>query len=558
MAMQPGNRHGRRYGGLNFLILAIVLSAAEQHASGPQEQLSQQHSPEQTLRVDVNLVTVGVSVTDRKSRTIKGLVATDFEIYEDAKAQRSSFFSAEEQPLSLALLVDKNRRMEESGKLEEAKRALLALVEASHPDTEISYSTYDHKAMSVIGPISDRERVKAAIATTLSESAGTSLYDPIIETLAQLSRANLPRQVLIVISERADQHGQHNLQELIHAVQASLAQVYLVGYFDPEEDRAFQTSGKTVRLITGKEVDNPRYVFKRLAEESGAECFFVKSSVELSRAIETIANELRHQYTLAYHSSRWSEGNGYHRIQVRVKRKGLRVRARHGFRMLEPDADLAVGVTELLRHQDRDEEKAYQSKLKWSDGRITYREDFADSASGWPDRPASFYKDDAYHLLEADTRAANGPWFKNFSASITVELRDGQEYWPVSARKVVALSPEAGLVFRLNESGYYALLISDFPLLGQKQYRLVRQEVKPKKTIELLPWTVLPEERLPVPSRPRYRLGITCEGGLIKVYVNEQPMGGVFDDSFLGGIVGMILTEKGHAAFDDLVVEELR
>ena len=44
----------------------------------------------------------------------------------------------------------------------------------------------------------------------------------------------------------------------------------------------------------------------------------------------------------------------------------------------------------------------------------------------------------------------------------------------------------------------------------------------------------------------------------MKVYVNEQPMGSVFDDSFLGGIVGMILTEKGHAVFDDLVVEELR
>ena len=161
--------------------------------------------------------------------------------------------------------------------------------------------------------------------------------------------------------------------------------------------------------------------------------------------------------------------------------------------------------------------------------------------------------------MQTDTRAANGPWFKNFSASISVELRDGQEYWPVSARKVVALSPEAGLVFRLNESGYYALLISDFPLLGQKQYRLIKQEVKPKKTIELLPWTVLPQERSSAPpSHLGYRLGITYEGGLIRVYVNEQPMGSVFDDSFLGGIVGMILTEKGHAAFDDLVVEELR
>ena len=99
--------------------------------------------------MDVNLVTVEVSVTDLKSCAIKGLVAKDFEIYEDEKLQKSSFFSAEEQPISLALLLDKNHRMEESGKLEEAKRALLALMEANHADTEISYLTYDRKAIAV-------------------------------------------------------------------------------------------------------------------------------------------------------------------------------------------------------------------------------------------------------------------------------------------------------------------------------------------------------------------------------------------------------------------------
>jgi hypothetical protein len=86
-------------------------------------------------------------VTDRKSRAIKGLVAKDFEIYEDEKLQKSSFFSAEEQP-SLALLLDKNHKME-SGKLEEAKPELLALMETSHTDTEISYLTYERKAISL-------------------------------------------------------------------------------------------------------------------------------------------------------------------------------------------------------------------------------------------------------------------------------------------------------------------------------------------------------------------------------------------------------------------------
>ena len=123
----------------------------------------------------------------------------------------------------------------------------------------------------------------------------------------------------MVISERADQHSRHNLEELIQAVQASLAQIYLIGYFDSEEDQVFQSSGKTVRLLTGKEVDNPRYVFKKLAEESGAECFFVNSLADLSGAIGTIAEELRQQYTLAYHSSKWSQDNSYQNPGARQK-----------------------------------------------------------------------------------------------------------------------------------------------------------------------------------------------------------------------------------------------
>jgi Ca-activated chloride channel homolog len=526
------------------------------------QQKQQDQDPQQTLRVDVNLVAVGVYVTDRKNRAIQGLMTTDFSIYEDEKLQKSSFFSAAQQPVSLAFLVDRNGRMGSTGKFDEAKKAVLTLVEASHPDTEISYLPYHHKAVPVIGPVTDRALVKAAIATSMSENAGTSLYDPIIEALDHLSKANLPRQVLVVISERADQHSRHNLEELIRAVQASLAQIYLIGYFDSEEDQVFQSSGKTVKLLTGKEVDNPRYVFKKLAEESGAECFFVNSSADLSGAIGTIAEELRQQYTLAYHSSKWSQDNSYHRIRVQVKGKGLKVRARHGFRILESQGEASASVVSPAKRQDlpgstQPDESRYQRKLEWNRGRVIYREDFADSASGWPASSASFYRGGEYHLLEADARAANGPWLKDFDASITVELRDGSEYWPVAPRKVVAVSPEAGLVFRLNEAGYYAFLISDFALVGHKQYRLIKQEVRPKKTIELVPRTLWTDKRLEG-GLHTYRLRVQCVGNSIKVYVNDQPAGSLLDDSFSGGITGMILTEKGHAAFDDLVVEEIQ
>ncbi|HEX9137117.1 MAG TPA: hypothetical protein VF905_09260, partial [Nitrospirota bacterium] len=59
-----------------------------------------------TLRVDVSMVTVGVRVTDTKGREVPNLTAKDFTLFEDGIAQNITFFSNEEQPVSLGILLD--------------------------------------------------------------------------------------------------------------------------------------------------------------------------------------------------------------------------------------------------------------------------------------------------------------------------------------------------------------------------------------------------------------------------------------------------------------------
>ena len=78
-------------------------------------------SEQQTIRVNVNLVTVGVLVTGGKNRGIEGLKVNDFSILEDGKRQEVVSFSAEEQPISVVILLDKSNSMAEATKMEEAK-----------------------------------------------------------------------------------------------------------------------------------------------------------------------------------------------------------------------------------------------------------------------------------------------------------------------------------------------------------------------------------------------------------------------------------------------------
>src|SRR5262245_60367636 len=64
-----------------------------------------------TLRVKVSLVTVGVRVTDSHGRNVLGLKADDFSIFDDGIAQNIEFFSGEEQPITLGILLDRSFSM---------------------------------------------------------------------------------------------------------------------------------------------------------------------------------------------------------------------------------------------------------------------------------------------------------------------------------------------------------------------------------------------------------------------------------------------------------------
>ena len=240
------------------------------------EKTSESNKP-QSLQVDVNLVTVGVHVTDHKKKAISGIVESAFSIYEDGKQQSISFFAAKEQPVSLVIALDKSNSMGDRGKMEQARTAALALINSTLTNDEIAYFTFHHEVFRMVDLTLDHERVKSAIGKTEAERGGSSPNDAIVEGLERLRKSKYERQALILLTDGADQHSSRKLDEVLKAVQVSQAQVFLIGYFEPKEDQEFRRGGKAITLISGQEIDNPRFVFKRLSEESGAECFYPKS-----------------------------------------------------------------------------------------------------------------------------------------------------------------------------------------------------------------------------------------------------------------------------------------
>ncbi|HEY2932199.1 MAG TPA: VWA domain-containing protein [Acidobacteriota bacterium] len=297
--------------------------------------LAQEIPQHSVIRVRVTMVTIGARVTDKRGHEIPHLKPEDFSIFEDDVPQTMSFFSEQEQPVSLSILMDRSDSMQEGEKLQRAKSAALSLVRAGHDKDDFLYVAFDHRVDVQAGFTTDRMQVESAIGKT-ELGGGTRIYDALLTGLERFDRARHSRQAMVVITDGADQHSVAKLDQVIDAVQAWHGQVYVIGYFSAAEDELFRANGPTVLRSDGVQIDNPRHVFKRLAQESGTEAFFPRSDEELRRAVDAISADLKRQYTIGYYPTRSFTDTGYRRIRLRVHRNGVNVRARRGYRPPAP------------------------------------------------------------------------------------------------------------------------------------------------------------------------------------------------------------------------------
>jgi Ca-activated chloride channel family protein len=490
---------------------------------------------QQTIRVDVSLVTIGVRVTDSRGRDVSGLQAGDFSVFEDGVEQKIALFSSDTQPLALGILLDRSSSMVSNEKISRAKEAARALVEGVMEGSEFSYIDFNEAVKPGADFTTDRQEVTSAIERTVAEG-GTSLYDAVLEGLKLTAQARLSRQALVIVSDGADQHSTHTLREVIKIVRESETQIYTIGYFSKEEELLFRTSGSSISLINGDEVDNPRLVLEEIARESGAESYFPRSDEELRKAVVEITADLKSQYTIAFYPSS-TDRDRYHRLRVAVRGGRYSVRARPGYGTPEFEPGTA------RREATRD----FETNVERRAGRLVYTDDFSDPNSGWPVRPNAQYVDGGYRLMGENVVAANGPTFRDFHATVSVSLGDPPpelDLLPrvgngLPAASIPGPQAGAGLLFRQTNQGYYALLI--YPRRGLQTGYASLIQTDGQRSVELDRWPLLNR-----PAR-EHRIAVHCGGGTCDLYEGGSLLGRLKNVKYPEGCIGLLLSFRGEA-----------
>jgi Ca-activated chloride channel family protein len=293
---------------------------------GAQPPAAEEHQPNDfTLRSDVVLVLLDVSVKDHQGRFVQGLTKDNFQVIEDGKSQKITVFDPEDRPVTVGLLLDESLSM--TPKRQDVVSAAETLIEESNRQDEVFVLHFNQRVTPGLPrdvPFSgDLQQLHAALGRAIP-GGKTKLNDAVIEGLRHLRLGRRDKKTLVLVSDGGDTASEHNRKETLEMVQRSVATIYTIGLYDlddPDRDPGF---------------------LRQLAKMSGGEAYLPSSTKEMAHLCQRIAKEIRTRYSVGYTPEFHAGANPLRHIQVHVKAPDqgrLMVRARTAYRYDEVQSE---------------------------------------------------------------------------------------------------------------------------------------------------------------------------------------------------------------------------
>jgi len=361
---------------LTFVFLFVVHSFAQNQDTRGQGVA--------TMSVDVKVVTLPVTVRDKKGQIVRNLTKDDFVLQEDGRPQGIKYFNQDTNlPLTLGLLVDTS--LSQRNVLDQERSAskvfldqmltdakdkaflihfdreveLLQDLTPSHEKLEaalqlLNAPQLDRNTGGSSDPQSSDPQSSPGSQPHMNRGGGTLLYDAIFLASNELMKKQQGRKALIVLSDGDDRGSKESLQGAIEAAQRADTVVYSILFADKHENSngfggpggggmgrhgggwpgggfpGGAGGGGHGRSQQEPRVDGKK-ILDQISRETGGRLYEVSKKQAIDQIYDSIAEELRTQYNLGYTPDKSNAETGYHKISLMAKQKDLVVQTRDGY-----------------------------------------------------------------------------------------------------------------------------------------------------------------------------------------------------------------------------------
>lgn len=268
-----------------------------------------------SLRVDVDLVLVPVTVTDPMNRPLTSLSKQQFVLSEGGQEQQIQFFSMEDQPISLGVILDLSSSM--ANKITTAREAVSQFFTTANPEDDYFVITFANRPQVLADSTRSLGYIQERLASA-TPGGQTALLDAIYLALHKMRHARYERRALLIISDGGDNRSRYTANEIRHQVEEADVEIYAIGLFDSVFRTPEEWAGR--RLLTS------------ITEATGGRTATVKNARELPAVAEQISRELRSRYVLGYRPTNEARDGKWRKINIRVAGADrVQVRYRKGY-----------------------------------------------------------------------------------------------------------------------------------------------------------------------------------------------------------------------------------
>jgi VWFA-related protein len=277
--------------------------------------------PDYSIRVNVPLVEIPVSVTTKDGQFISSLQKDNFRVYEDGVPQTISNFAVSQAPITAVLLVE--FASTNYAFVIDALRASYSFASTLKKDDWVAVVSYDIKPQTLVDFTQDKRAIVDALNQLRAPGfAETNLFDALYDTLDRMDRVE-GHKYIILVSTGFDSFSKINLDQITKKIKSTHDVTIFpisVGWLARERYEAAGRAaphglGIPISRIDYLQADNELHTFARL---TGGRFYQPRFEAEYPEVFHDIIGEIRNQYELFFHPTNPKLDGTYRKLKIDV------------------------------------------------------------------------------------------------------------------------------------------------------------------------------------------------------------------------------------------------
>jgi VWFA-related protein len=268
-----------------------------------------------TIAVEVPVVTLDVVATTSNGDLIPGLKKENFVILEDGAPQTITNFGTGDAPITMVILMEFSSRYY-GWFAGEAKYWTTALFPNLKQKDWVALVTFDMKPHMETDFTQNKDEVLNAVYHLYFPGFSESnLFDAILDTADRLKDVKGKKSILVLASG-IDTFSKHTLDQTLKQLRQTDVTLFAVGVDKPISNY-LQMHGALggMREINFLQAENQLRTF---ANMTGGMAWFPQFDGELPGVMRTVADFLRHQYSITYSPTNHAADGKFRKVKVQL------------------------------------------------------------------------------------------------------------------------------------------------------------------------------------------------------------------------------------------------